>query len=333
MDEAWLGRQHEEIGGSRAGDPLIGPASRLRDLLTGPGVGYLMEAHDGLSARVIDGSDLDGVWASGLGISASLGLRDCNEASWTQLLASVESIVDGTSLPVLVDGDSGFGDFNNVRVLVRKLGERGASGVCIEDKQFPKRNSFVRGGHELVTIDEMCGKVKAARDSARTDAFCVVARTEAFIAGQSVAEAVRRGEAYLAAGADAIVVHSKCPSPDEVLAFADAWQRAGPLVLIPTTYPRITEAEIEQAGASLIIWANHLTRASVSAMRWVCNAIRRSGGPSAVEDRVASLDELFRLLGYPELIEADERYRGPRTQPLRPSDGGPAVATIRSISR
>jgi phosphoenolpyruvate phosphomutase len=311
----------DEPGTRQDGKPLARPGAApgrrgLRALLEAPDVDFLMEAHDGLSARVVDGSRFDGVWASGLAISASLGLRDCNEASWTQVLAAVETIVDSTDLPVLVDADSGFGDFNNTRLFVRKLGERGASGACIEDKQFPKRNSFLGGDHELVSVGVMAGKLKAARDHAPTDDFCVLARTEALIAGYGVDEAVRRAHAYLAAGADAIVLHSKKATPSEVLEFARVWQHAGPLVLIPTTYFGITAGELEQAGASIVIWANHLARASMAAMRWVCEAMRRQGGPAQVEDRIATLDELFRLLEYPELAGAEERYRESRSRHL-----------------
>ena len=118
-------------------------AARLRSCLTSPNLVFIMEAHSGLSAKIVEEAGFEGVWASGLSISAMLGLRDSNEASWTQVLEVLEFMADATTLPILVDGDTGYGNFNNVRRLVRKLGERGIAGVCLDDKLFPKTNSFL----------------------------------------------------------------------------------------------------------------------------------------------------------------------------------------------
>ena len=105
-----------------------------------------MEAHNGLSARIVEEAGFRGIWASGLSISAALGVRDNNEASWTQVLEVVEFMSDATDIPILLDGDTGYGNFNNMRRLVRKLEQRGVAAVCIEDKLFPKTNSFIGGG-------------------------------------------------------------------------------------------------------------------------------------------------------------------------------------------
>jgi phosphoenolpyruvate phosphomutase len=279
----------------------------MRELLLSPSLAYLMEAHDGLSARIVNESGFDGIWVSGLAVSTVLGLRDCNEASSTQLLAAVEAIADSTSLPILVDGDSGFGDFNNVRLVVRKMSARGVGGLCIEDKEFPKRNSFMAADHRLVSIEEFCGKLKAAKDSARRDDFCVVARTEALITGTGMDDALRRARAYAAAGADAIVIHSKSSNPGEVLRFASAWSGAAPLILIPTTYSCITEKELAETGASIVIWANHMLRASLAAMLRACREIRRDGVARA-EAWIAPVRDIFRLLQYDELADAERRY-------------------------
>ena len=118
-------------------------SSRLRATIDSPDLAFLMEAHDGLSAKVVEEAGFRGVWASGLTISAALGLKDSNEASWTQVLEVPEYMADAATLPILVDGDTGRGNFNNVRRFVRKLCERGLAGVSIEDKLFPKTNSFL----------------------------------------------------------------------------------------------------------------------------------------------------------------------------------------------
>src|SRR5437868_2396632 len=138
----------------------------LRRELLSPTLSFLMEAHSGLSAKIVEEAGFAGVWASGLSISAMLGLRDNNEASWTQVLDVAEFMNDASRLPILLDGDTGYGNFNSVRRLVRKLEQRGIAGVCIEDKLFPKSNSFVRGTSQpLADIEEFCGKIRAGKDS------------------------------------------------------------------------------------------------------------------------------------------------------------------------
>jgi len=168
----------------------------LRQLLLSPDLSFLMEAHNGLSAKIVEEAGFQGIWASGLSVSASLGVRDNNEASWTQLLEVLEFMADATTIPILVDGDTGFGNFNNVRRLVRKLCERGIAGVCIEDKLFPKTNSFIGDHQPLADREEFCGRIKAGKDSQTDDDFSIVARVEALIAGQGLDEALRRAEAY-----------------------------------------------------------------------------------------------------------------------------------------
>ena len=117
----------------------------LKRLINSPTLAFLIEAHNGLSAKIAEEAGFEAIWASGLSISTSLGVRDCNEASWTQVLEILEFMSDGTRIPILLDGDTGYGNFNNMRRLVHKLEQRGVAGVCIEDKIFPKQNSFVRG--------------------------------------------------------------------------------------------------------------------------------------------------------------------------------------------
>ena len=125
-----------------------------------------------MSARIVEVTGFGGIWASGLTMSASLGVRDHNEASWTQLLEALEFMSDASSLPILLDGDTGYGNFNNMRRLVRKLEQRNIAGVCIEDKLFPKTNSFINGDRQpLADIDEFCGKIKAAKDTQADEDF------------------------------------------------------------------------------------------------------------------------------------------------------------------
>ncbi len=295
-----------------ARDPSFVPLSRsaqLRRMLVGDTLEFLMEAHNGLSARIVREAGFAGIWASGLAISAQYGVRDNNEASWTQIVDTLEFMADASDLPILLDGDTGYGNFNNLRRLVRKLEQRGIAGVCIEDKQFPKTNSFIGGERQpLADIDEFSGKIKAGKDSQRDEHFSIVARVEALIAGWGMDEALKRAEAYRLAGADAILIHSKLSKPDEILTFAREWAGRGPLVIVPTKYYSTPTDVFRKAGISVVIWANHLIRAAASAMQAVANEIHESETLIAVEDRIARVDEIFRLQDTDEYSAAEEIY-------------------------
>ena len=159
-------------------------AKKLKELIKSKDLLFLMEAHNGLSAKIVEEAGFEGIWGSGLTISAALGVRDNNEASWTQVLEVLEFISDATSVPLLFDGDTGYGNFNNMRRVVQKLEQRGIAGVCIEDKLFPKTNSFISGDRQpLADIDEFAGKIRAGKDTQGDPDFCIVARVEALITG------------------------------------------------------------------------------------------------------------------------------------------------------
>ena len=281
---------------------------RLHDLINSNELSFLMEAHDALSAAVAVRSGFRALWASGLSISSSLGFRDANEVSWSQVADAVERMADAIPAPILVDGDSGFGNFNNARLVAQKLWQRGAAGICIEDKQFPKMNSFVGDRHPLAEIREFCGRLAAIKDRVPDSAFVLVARTEALIAGYSQSEALARAHAYAEAGADAILIHSRRSNAEEILAFAESWRNHRPLVIVPTKYHQTPVSEYRTAGISTVIWANHSMRAAVAAMRAVCGRILREESIAGIEPDVATLDDVFGLLDYGELAAAEERY-------------------------
>ncbi|WP_241665492.1 phosphoenolpyruvate mutase [Teichococcus oryzae] len=280
----------------------------LRREIENSALSFLMEAHDGLSAKIVEEAGFRGIWASGLTISASLGLRDSNEASWTQVLDVLEYMADATTLPILVDGDTGHGNFNNVRRLVRKLCERGIAGVCIEDKVFPKTNSFIGDAQPLADLEEFCGRIKAGKDSQTDSDFMLIARVEALISGRSMDEALQRAEAYREAGADAILIHSKKSTAEEIFAFAERWGDRAPLVIVPTMYHATPTDLFRQAGISTVIWANHLLRSSITAMRETAARIRGDESLIRIEGSVATVQDIFRLVGNAELEEAERRY-------------------------
>jgi len=212
-------------------------AAQFRRLLHSKGLEFLIEAHNGLSAKIGQEAGFKGLWASGLCLSAQYGVRDSNEASWTQIMEMLEFMADATTIPILLDGDTGYGNFNNMQRLVHKLEQRDISAVCIEDKLFPKTNSFIRSeAQPLADMDEFCGKIKAGKDAQLDDDFSLIARVEALIAGWGLEEALRRAEGYHAAGADGILIHSKKSTPDEVLAFKREWGDRCPVVIVPTKY-------------------------------------------------------------------------------------------------
>ena len=283
-------------------------AAVFGQLLQSPELNFVMEAHNGISAKIVEEAGFPAIWASGLSVSSALGVRDRNEASWTQVLEVLEFMSDAVSIPIFVDGDTGYGDFNNFRRLTGKLCQRGIAAVCIEDKVFPKTNSFLDGDQTLADVDEFCGKIKAGKDAQTDDEFSVVARVEALIAGRGMAEALRRAEAYRVAGADGILIHSRMSTADEVLQFASEWAGRAPLVLVPTKYYITPTDRFREAGISIAIWANHNLRASISAMRETCRQIMSDQSLIGVEGRVVDLNDVFELSGNTELVEAEERY-------------------------
>ncbi|NEO68037.1 phosphoenolpyruvate mutase [Moorena sp. SIO3H5] len=283
--------------------------TQLRTLLNSNQLEFLIEAHDGISAKIAEEAGFQGIWGSGLSISAQLGVRDNNEASWTQVLEVVEFMSDATSVPILLDGDTGYGNFNNVQRLVKKLEQRGVAGVCIEDKLFPKTNSFIKGtAQPLADMDEFCGKIKAAKDAQSDDDFVLIARVEAFIAGWGLSEALRRAQAYYDAGADGILIHSSLHVADEVLAFKREWGDRSPVVIVPTKYYATPTEVFRDAGFSIAIWANHLLRASVTMTQKVAQTLMLEQNLLNVEDKIVPVSEIFRLQGVAEHLEAEQRY-------------------------
>ena len=311
--------------------------TQLRTMLSSPTVEFLMEAHNGLSAKIVEEAGFKGIWGSGLSISASLGLRDNNEASWTQVLDVVEYMSDATTIPILLDADTGYGNFNNVRRLVRKLEQREIAGMCIEDKLFPKSNSFREGRPQpMAPMEEFVGKIKAAKDTQLDADFCVVARVEALIAGYGLEEALRRAHAYADAGADAVLIHSKLATAFQICSFMEQWRgQKCPVVIVPTKYYRTPTEEFAKAGVSVVIWANHLMRSSITAMQRVAAQIQRDRSLVDVEAAVAPLAEVFRLQREDELCAAEGKYlpsapdvEEPTTGqeiPLRSGTAGPSV--------
>jgi phosphoenolpyruvate phosphomutase len=184
---------------------------------------------------------------------------------------------------------------HNVAYATKRIEEAGLAALCIEDKTFPKQTSLLQGAqHDLLPVEEFARKIEAAV-SVRQD-LVVIARTEALIAGLGIEEALRRALAYEAAGADCVLIHSKSPSPSEIVQFVKAWTGTAPLVLVPTKYPDLAEPAIEELGkVGMVIYGNHPLRAAVKAARGVLSDMRAARGIHTVGDRLGTLEEVFLL--------------------------------------
>ena len=283
--------------------------TQFKQMLQSPRLEFLMEAHNGLSAKIVEEAGFKGIWGSGLTISASEAVRDTNELSWTQVLDIVEYMSDATTIPIMLDADTGYGNFNNVRRLVRKLEQCDVAAACIEDKIFPKTNSFINSEDQtLADVQEFVGKIKAAKDTQHDPDFCLVARTEAFVVGLGLDEALDRANSYYEAGADAILVHSKIATADEILAFMHEWHHLCPIVIVPTKYYATPTHVFEDAGVSMVIWANHLLRSSITAMQETAARLYQEQTLLGIENEVATVKEIFRLQNDAELREAEQHY-------------------------
>ncbi|WP_326615217.1 isocitrate lyase/phosphoenolpyruvate mutase family protein (plasmid) [Streptomyces scopuliridis] len=270
--------------------------SMLRNAISRDGFSIAVGVHDGLSARIAEAGGFDILWASGLGISASYGVPDDSILTMTEFLNAARAMNDATELPVLADCDTGFGDTRNVARMIDQYERAGVAGVCIEDKIFPKRNSLGDGSQDQETVEGFCAKLEAAKKAQSTGDFVVVARIETFIAGGDRADAVRRADAYVEAGADAILIHSKSQDGEEILDFGRTWEnKRTPLLAVPTTYPQVDAEQLKAAGFSLAIYANQALRASITAMQKSLTHISQHGSTVGLESDIAALSEVFQL--------------------------------------
>ena len=265
-----------------------------------------MSAHNPLAAKLAAMAGFDVIWGSGFELSASYAVPDASILSADTHLEMMRAMAEAQDAPVLADIDTGFGNAVTVAYMVPRYVSAGVGGVVMEDKTFPKDSSLRQDGRqELVRIEEFQGKIEAAR----TAGCVVIARTEALIAGLGQPEALRRGAAYAEAGADAILIHSKQTTPDEIIAFCHAWPGTVPLVLVPTSYPQLSFADIGALGkVGLIICGNHAIRAAVAAMQDTFRRILAEGGIGGVESSITPVAEIFALQGDAAMRDLEKRF-------------------------
>ncbi len=285
-------------------------AKKLRELFARPGLIRVVGAHNGLGAKLVERAGFDGVWSSSLEVSASHGIPDASLLSMNQYLEAARSMVEVTSIPLVVDGDTGYGNANNVFYAVERFEEAGVAGITFEDKKFPKDNSLLPGGRQaLAGIEEFAGKIEAAKAARRSPDFMVIARVEALIAGWGQEEAHRRASRYVEAGADAILIHSKAADPKEIIEFVTRWEGQAPLVLVPTTYPSLTEKRIAEFGkVKMVIYANHGLRTAIRAMEEVLAKIRQDGGIHDLDHLLVPMKHVFDLQDVPKMKEREQRF-------------------------
>jgi phosphoenolpyruvate phosphomutase len=305
-------------------------ARHLRESLAQDKVIYVMGAHSGLSAKLAERCGYDALWASGLEISAAYGVPDANILTMTQYLDKSSELNEAVRIPVISDCDTGYGNSSNVIYMVKKYEAAGIAAVCMEDKLFPKMNSFIPGRQELAPIAEFVGKIMAAKSAQADPDFLVIARTEALIAGWGEEEALLRAGKYLEAGADAILIHSKQKDGREVIRFAEQWNKRAPLVVVPTTYPdimrRLSDQDLLDLGIRIVIFANQGLRASIKAMSHAMGLMRTSRGTCDLSAEMASLSEVFELQGVSRLKQEEEKYLRTKTADCRAiflAAGGP----------
>ena len=284
----------------------------LKNKINQKGSAVGIEAHSGISGMVAENLDFDFIWESSLTDSATKGLPDASIVSNESRIHTIGEILNVTTKPMIVDGDTG-GDEDNFRFLVKRLENLGCSAVIIEDKVYPKRNSFGgTGGGSMEDPDIFAKKLKVGLETKSTSDFLIIARLESLIAGLGMAETLKRAEKYIKVGADGIMIHSKLDNPSEILDFIPKYEnicnklgKRPYLIAVPTTYNSIFDKELIDSGVNIIIHANHLIRASYKSMLETGNIILSSGRSLESDKTIASVKEIFKLVGYDKILTRD----------------------------
>jgi len=268
----------------------------LHDLITTKSIIKVGGAFDAMSAKLVELSGFDAVWAGSFAISATHGLPDASILTMTEFLNVTSNMNDSCQIPIIADCDTGFGGPSNVEHMVKKYEKAGIAAISIEDKVFPKQNSLLETGtHELLSEKDFVAKIISAKNAKQDPNFMIIARIEALIANLGIDEAIKRATAYEMAGADAIIIHSKKNTPDEIFEFTEKWNGTIPIVAIPTTYGSVTIDELISHKIKFVIFANHSLRASHLAMSKILDEIIQSTSLSGVNTKISSMEDIFRV--------------------------------------
>lgn len=268
----------------------------LREKLANNPIIKVGGAFDAMSAKLVEIHGFDAVWAGSFAISATHALPDASILTMTEFLHAASNMAESCKIPIIADCDTGFGGPSNVGHMVKKYEKAGVAAVSIEDKIFPKQNSLLEDGtQELLSEKDFVAKIIAGNDAKTSDDFMIITRVEALIAGLGVDEAIKRASAYEKAGADAILIHSKKNTPQEIFEFSDKWRGKIPLISIPTSYPSVTIDELISHNFKMVIYANHTLRTSYLAMSKLLESISKADSLSQVNQEMSSMEEIFQL--------------------------------------
>ena len=253
-------------------------------------------AFDAMSAKLVETSGFDAVWAGSFAISATHALPDASILTMTEFFDAASSMASTCEIPIIADCDTGYGGPSNVTHMVKKYESAGISSICIEDKTFPKQNSLLENGkNDLLSEKEFVAKILSAKQARNDKDFLIIARVEALISGAGMNEALKRATAYENAGADAILIHSKQKTPDEIFEFADSWKGSVPIVVVPTTYDSVKISEISLHNVKMIIFANQTLRASHLAMTKLLREMVDTEHISTIEQELSTMQDIFNL--------------------------------------
>jgi len=283
--------------------------SRLRRLLSVKPLVRVMEAHSGLSGVIVEKAqvkkaekihEFDAIWLSSLTDSTSKAKPDIECVDFTSRLNTVNDILEVTTKPIIYDGDSG-GLPEHFVFMVRSLERLGVSAVIIEDKTGLKQNSLIETGNaqRQDSIENIAHKIREGKAAQVTDDFMVIARCESLITGAGLDDAVKRTKAYIEAGADGIMMHSKSKTPDEIFSFCEhyrTFEKQVPLVVVPSTYAQVTEKELEESGVNIVIYANQLLRSAYPAMKQTAETILQHERAKEAGDSCMPISEILSLI-------------------------------------
>jgi len=268
----------------------------LREKIESQSLVRVVGAFDALSAKLVEVHDFDAVWAGSFAISATHALPDASILTMTEFLGATSSMSDSCNLPVIADCDTGFGGPSNVSHTVKKFEKAGVAAVCIEDKTFPKQNSFLKNGNQtLLSEKDFVAKIIAAREAKSDPSFMIIARIEALIAESGMKEALNRAAAYEKAGADALLIHSNKKTADEIFQFCDSWNGNVPLVAIPTSYGNVTTKELIDHRIKMIIYANQTLRVSHIYVSKLLEELKNSDSLSQISYEMSSMEDIFKM--------------------------------------
>tara|TARA_B110001454_G_scaffold113935_1_gene106716 strand:+ start:8043 stop:8942 length:900 start_codon:yes stop_codon:yes gene_type:complete len=271
-------------------------AEQLRSKLEENTILKIGGAFDAMSAKLVELSGFDAIWAGSFAISATHAVPDASIMTMTEFLQVSKNMSDSCNIPIIADCDTGFGGPSNVSHLVKQYEKVGVAGISIEDKIFPKQNSLLENGkQELLGQKEFAAKIIAAKESKINQNFMIIARTEALIANLGVDEAIKRSNAYENAGADAILIHSKKNTPDEIFEFCDSWEGSIPLVVVPTSYGSVTINELISHKIKMVIYANQSLRISHKSMFRLLKKLKNANSLDDVDEEISDMSEIFEL--------------------------------------